>query len=102
MSTAHGSAKRRSAKRLHTLTAAASVAGHLLVLLVLLSAHGDTYKAVAPEPVTVELAPPWVPPAPPAPTPAPTPQASPAPAQPSPAPPAPAKPSPPKGIARRS
>jgi hypothetical protein len=88
--------RRRSSKRLHTLTAAASVAGHALVLLVLLTARGDAYRPPPPEPVPVELVQVW-PPAPEAPTPpAPTPAPQPSPAPPAPAPPAPAKASAPK------
>ncbi len=78
---------RRSARRLHGLTAALSVAGHALVLLALFSARGDPPAPPEPRPITVELVAPLPPPEPPAP---PTPQ-KPTPAKPSPAPPTPAK-----------
>ncbi|HEX7761540.1 MAG TPA: hypothetical protein VF459_18680, partial [Caulobacteraceae bacterium] len=53
------SANRLSVRRLHGLTAALSVAGHLLILLALISVQGDTPRPPAPEPPVVELVDPW-------------------------------------------
>ena len=82
-------ARRLSAKQRNLLVAAFSVAGHVVVLLALISARGEPPKAFEPEPMTVELAqlPPLVAPA----------AAAPAPAE-----PAPAQPPPPRIKARRA
>ncbi len=79
--TGSAEARRRSAGRLRLLTGALSIAGHLGILLALISAHGESPAAPPPEPVPVELVDMF--PAPVLVTP------------PAPAPPSPAKPAPP-------
>ena len=82
-------ARRPSAKRRNLLVAAFSVAGHAVVLLVLISARGDPPKAFDPEPIPVAFAV-LPPPSPPATAPT------------APAEPAAARPPPPRIMARRA
>ena len=79
-------ARQRSARRRGVVTAALSVAGHVLVVFVLISAHRDSPKPPQDEPIQVVLV-----------------DARPAvetPAPPAPAPPAPEQPPPPRNLAR--